>query len=581
MRHTVLAGLVTLALTATSVLAQPQIEGVELGFNGRFLPGALTPITLSLRHSGPAQNFSLEISQEVRDFAERSFSEYMRLPLSLAPGARKTISFDFLIRSVGTPVRIALLTEDREITHTEIDLRERWSETPLTLGLGTSPVPSLELIDPAKLPKRWTSYEGVSRVLWGRLDPARLSAEQRLALLGWLLRGGELVILAGENWYEQSSDASLAVETSASGWWAHLVPITNGRVVRREFNGQEVSWLEGDLRSGARVIVSAAGRPLVWERPVGSGRVLLVALATLPDAVKLPERSPDELKAPAEGDHLIIRALGAQVIPFPAREIIGGLLIAFVIGVAVSGMLATRWRKVSGGIALAAIALAFALFQYQHSPEFSSEKYSVHLGVLRIWSGEPIAWEQDWYGVFSRRPHDELLSVTADSVRAVKPAQWAAARPASDIIVEMVSPQMRALRFHSERDSVRFFAAERMTERVVQFTVNRAVSPPQIHVYNQSSASLRDVVVRIGDDLYKLGSIASQTGLIGPVSELDRISKAEWLNSLPEGRRMLWHQWGTESVSPTLIGWFEDGSVWAKTEREARTVVRLVLVQGG
>ncbi|MCL6641700.1 MAG: hypothetical protein K6T71_00030 [Candidatus Bipolaricaulota bacterium] len=569
MRRICAWGFVTVALAAAPVLAQPQIESVELGFNGRFLPGALTPLVVTLRHRGPAQSFYLEVSQEIRDFTERSFSERLRMSVSLAPGARKTISLDFPIRSVGVPVRVALLAENREITHTEIVVRERWSETPITLGLAVGQMPSLEPIAPEKLPKRWTSYEGVSRIVWGRLDPARLSAEQRSALLGWLVCGGELVIVSGENWYEQFGAAQPSVE---SAWWALLLPITNGRVVRHH----ETAWLEGDLRPGARVVVSAAGRPVVWERPVGQGRVLLVALATLPE--QLPGRSPE--RAP-EGDQAIIRALGALVVPFPAREVIGGLLLAFVIGVGIGGMLATYRRRISLGIALAAVALSVVLFQYQHRPEFSHERYAVHIGVVRIWSDEPIAWEQDWYGVFFRRSQDELFLVTADSVRAVKPGLWAAARPVGEVIAEIVSPQTRALRFRSMRDSVRFFSAERMAEPLVQFTVNEAVTPPQIRVYNRSSAVLQDAVVRMGQELYRLGTVAAQTELRRPLSELSRVSPAEWLTSLPEGQRMVWQQWGDMNASPALIGWLEDGSVWAKTDREARTVLRLVTVSGG
>ncbi|MCX8102848.1 MAG: hypothetical protein N3E42_00160 [Candidatus Bipolaricaulota bacterium] len=574
MRRSAVAGLLTVALATVPVLAQPQIESVELGFNGRFLPGALTPLSVTLRHSGPAQNFTLEVSQEVRDFTERSLRERLRLPISLGLGARKTLSFDFPIKSVSTPVRIALLAGEREIALTEIDVRERWSENALVVGLAVQPMPAIEPIEPERLPRRWTSYDGVARILWGRLDPARLTAEQRTAMLGWLVRGGELIILSGENWHEQFSPGEASPET-AQGWWAHLLPITNGRIVRRALNGQEVSWVEGALRAGARVVTSDAGRPLIWERPLGHGRVLLVALATLPETIRLPERNSDKV---FEQDQLIVKALGALVVPFPSREVIGGLLLAFIVGVGLGGILASR-RTVSLWIALASGVLSLAIFQYQHSAEFSHEKYSVHLGVVRIWAGEPIAWEQDWYGVFSRRSGEGILPISADCVRSV--AWRAAMRPTGTVTVEVASPRMRVLRFHSERDSVRFFAAERMTDPPVQFTVNRAVSPPQIHVYNRSSLSLQDAVVRIGNDFYKVGPIAPQTELIRPLSEMGRISKTEWLTSLPEGRRLLWHQWGAESVGPTLIGWFEAGSVWAKMEREARTVVRLVTVDGG
>jgi hypothetical protein len=570
------SGLLAVMLATAPALAQPRIEAVEVGFNGRFFPGTLTPIVVSLSYTGAAQVFDLEVSQEVREIAERSFIERLRLPVGLGLGTQKHISLDFLIRSVSAPLRITLFAGDRELVSTEIDVRERWSETPLTLGLAVDHMPSTELIEFAKLPKRWASYGGVRRIVWGRLDPALLSFEQRMALYGWLLQGGELVILSGENWYEQFGAGSPTqdVLTTAHGFWSYLLPIVNGRVERREIDGREVVWVAGDLRAGARVVLSDGGHPMVWERPVGYGRVLLVALSTLPKELELLETTQSERKA-AEGDRLIIKTLGALTVPFPSRELVSSLLILFVVSFGLSGALAARFKRLPLWIALVAIALSLVLFRYGHSPEFSSEKYSLDMGVWQGWQGEPFAWEQSWYGVFSRRAQEVMLGVAGDLVRAVKPAF----STAGDVWTELTPAGEKYLHFHSQRESVRFFHAQRMVEPFIRFSLDAPAR--RVRVVNQASVPLRDAVVHLGDDFYRLGTVTARAEATRSLGELTRMSKGTWLDSLSERRRMLWHQWGNSSIGPELIGWLEDSSLWAQTESEARTILRLVIVEGG
>lgn len=575
-----LLGLVGIALTAEPMLAQPRIEAIDIGFNGRFLPGSLTPIVVSLSNTGTTQVFTLEVSQEVRDFNERSSVERLRLPVSLGTEARKNISFDFSIKSVSAPLQIKLFAGLQEIVSTKIDVRERWSESPFSLGVALphNQMPYWETIEPEKLPKRWTSYQSVQRIYWGRLDPRRLSAEQRAALYGWLLRGGELIVLSGANWYEQfGADSPVARPSlaTAHGWWAHLMPIANGRVVRRELNGQEVSWLEGNLRAGARVAEEADGRPIVWELPMGYGKVLLVALDALPPEVKLPEGSR-EGREPAEGDQLIVNALGAMTVRLPSREILSALLTLFVVGIGLSGIWAVRHARGTLWVALSAVVLSLVLFGYLHSPEFSKDRYSLDLGVLLAWQGEPLAWEQSWYGVFFRRSHNEALAVSSDSAKVLEPMR--ATRPSGDVSTEITPAGARYLRFRSERESVRFFKSERMVELLLDFWVDRAVSPPHVRVYNQASVPLQDAVVQIGEEFYNLGTIAAQAEFVRPLTAA--INKSEWLHGLSEERRALWQRWGGPLSGSALLGWSDGTSPWAMADNEERTIIRLVLIQG-
>ncbi|MCS7197657.1 MAG: hypothetical protein NZ930_03090 [Candidatus Bipolaricaulota bacterium] len=554
-------GLVAAAWASAFGLAQVRIEQIELGFNGRFFPGAFTPLTVTVSSTALAQHLVLEVSQEIREFTEHRVVERVRVPLSLASGTRKIISFDFPIYSVSTPAQIVLADGTRELARSTLDVRELWSETPLVLGIAVAAMPSVELIDIEKLPKRWTSYDGVGRIFWGRADPERLTVEQRQALQGWLVRGGELIVLSGENWYEQSS-----------GWWMGLLPIANGRVIRHEFNGQEILWVEGEPRTGAQVKHWAYGRPLVWERSVGKGKVVLVAIATLPEDLKLAELS---IRQTAEDDLVIVRALGAMIVPFPSRELIGVLLVLFVLGVGLSGMLIARWSKTPLGVGLLALIFSSVLLSYQRSPGFSSEKYSLDIGVIQMWSGEPVAWERAWYGVFFRHSRDEQLMTSADVVSTLRPSRQAL-RSETELIRELLSRGDWQLKFHGERGSVSFFRVERFLEPFVRCSFKGS----RVWVSNQAPVALRDVIAYSGDMLSWLGTIPAQAEDVRPLAE--HISMTEWVNALTPERRRLWQQWGSLSGKAGLIGWIEDTliSPIRRADGEQRTVLRLVLLEG-
>ncbi len=556
-------GLGAAALVGTVVLAQVRIEQIELGFNGRFFPGAFTPLAITLSSGSAAQMLTLEVSQEIREFTERRAVERLQIVINLAPGTRKIISFDFPIYSVSTPLQIRLLRGTQELVRSALEVREFWSETPLSLGVAVAQMPSVELIELEKLPKRWTSYEGVGRIFWGRADPARLSAEQRRALQGWLVRGGELIVLSGENWYEQASPQE---------WWTQLLPITDGRIVRREFNGQEIFWLEGELRAGARVKFTYQERPLAWERPVGNGKVVLVALAALPRELEL---TPLSSRQTTEDDLVIVKALEALMVPMPSRELIGALLLLFVIGVGLGGAFAARWGKAPLGVGIAALVLAGVLFWYQHSPEFSSEKYSVDIGVIQIWPGESLGWERSWYGVFFRRPHDERLRTSADLVSTLKPSRQAM-RSAEEITRELMLGGDWQIGFHGERNSVSFFKAERVVEPFVRFYFDGST----VRISNRAPVAFQDVIAYSGDDIYVLGTIPAQMEAVYLLRE--RMGKAEWLSTLVLERRRLWQQWGHLLGKRGLIGWLEDvrASPIHLAHGERRTVLRLVLVEG-
>jgi hypothetical protein len=549
-------GLVMVALAAACGLAQPQIENVELGLGGRFLPKAFTPIVVSIRNDGIPRSVVLEIFQR----AERGSLERVHRSLALGPQTRQHLSLDFPIKSVSAPLEIVLRDATGELAHFTKDVRQSWSESPLTLGIALQQRPPLAIIDIEieELPKRWTSYEGVGRIFWGRADPARVSAEQRWALQGWLVRGGELIVLSGANWHEQSP---------APPWWEELLPITEGHLVRR--NGQEIFWLEGKPRPQAKVMLSSQGYPLAWEHPIGDGRVLLVASDVWPEELPLPTLSQAR---PAEEDLLIAQALASLTIPFPSRELIGIILILFVVVVGLSGVSATREARLPfwlGGIAL---ALSVGLYSYQHGAAFSSEKHSVEMGVIQLVG--PVSRESYWYGVFFQHSREDSLVVAADAISALSPG----ALPSSQqgLVRELTAGGEWRISLYGERNSTRFLKAERLREPWLSLRLDGSA----VALANRAPVAVQDAIAYSAGAFYKLGTIPAQAELVRPLS--GPMSQAAWLTTLTAERRRLWQQWGRLSHRTKLIGWIEDprASPIGVTPGEHRTALYLVLVEG-
>ncbi len=550
--------LVTTALAAVPGLAQPQIESVELGFNERFLPKVPTPIVVSIRADATPRSVVLEIFQR----AERGYLERVQLPLHLGPQTRQQISIDFPIKSVSAPLELALRDGARELAHMTKDVRQSWSESPLTLGIALDQRPSLQFIevDLERLPKRWASYEGVGRIVWGRADPARLSPEQRRALQGWLMRGGELIVLSGVNWLEQSLSPP---------WWEELLPITEGHLVRRTFNSQEIFWLEGKPRPDAKVMLSSQGYPLAWEHSIGRGRVILVAIHTLPEELTLPTPSPTPS---LEEDLLIAKALGSMTIPYPSRELIGIALVLFVVVVGLSGVSGTRSPKMPLWLGVIALALSAGLYSYQHSAGFSHDMYSLEIGVMRV--SRVLSWESSWYGVFTQRPREVSLAVSADVISALSAGTLLPST--EELIKELMPGGDWKISFQGERASVRLLKVERIRKP----WVSSALEGAHARLAHRAPVALQDVIAYSDGAFYRLGTIPAQGEIVRPLTE--HISQADWINTLTAERRRLWQQWGRISSTTGFIGWIEDptASPIELAPGERRTALYLVIVEG-
>lgn len=137
------------------------------------------------------------------------------------------------------------------------------------------------------LPSSALTWTSLAYLLWDRFDPARLTPAQTQALLDWLHWGGQIIVSGPDS-----------LDVLAAGFLKPYVPADPGGTalwkaedlaelsVRdwtmagpRLADDREWTGVELQLRPEAEVLVATDDRPLVVERRVGRGRIVVTAFS--------------------------------------------------------------------------------------------------------------------------------------------------------------------------------------------------------------------------------------------------------------------------------------------------------------
>ena len=134
------------------------------------------------------------------------------------------------------------------------------------------------------LPSYALSWTGIAYLLWDDLEPKKLTPEQQQALLDWLHWGGQLIVsgpdtlatLKGsflDEYLPAHGDATWQIGSETlqpldAGWTKGDRPLK----VVRPWTGVHLKTAEG-----AQVLLASGDEPLVVERSLGRGRIVLTA----------------------------------------------------------------------------------------------------------------------------------------------------------------------------------------------------------------------------------------------------------------------------------------------------------------
>jgi hypothetical protein len=317
-----------LLVVATTARSAPHVESVRIGLPAlagaletRSRPGFWTPVHITL-NSGP-EGFAAgayRIAVHSTDAEDVPYRTIVSLP-GMAAGENHRVTQAYAVPGAeGVRFRVALETSNGEIIQTLADLQsDPGLQGPITpnqmliLGLGAglrSPEQMGEKVDAgeskepepsqkqrrfalvasvADMPDQWIGYDAVDVVVLATATEEFLAqliddraAPQRMALLEWVRRGGQLVIAVGRNHKQASrllekipfleleirAPARVKALTSFSAQWC---PGTGPRVPLQNVNLAQIR-----PGSNTHVLVSEAGRPVLVQASCGLGRVVLV-----------------------------------------------------------------------------------------------------------------------------------------------------------------------------------------------------------------------------------------------------------------------------------------------------------------
>lgn len=143
-------------------------------------------------------------------------------------------------------------------------------------------LPQIKTVAP--VPSQTLGWTSIAYVIWDDLEPKKLSPEQQQSMLDWLHWGGQLII---------SGPDTLA--TLKGSFLEGFLPASAGdtwQIKSEALEPMNATWQRGDralttvrgwsgvhlkLAEGASSLVASGNEPLVVERRVGRGRIVLTA----------------------------------------------------------------------------------------------------------------------------------------------------------------------------------------------------------------------------------------------------------------------------------------------------------------
>ncbi|MBX9789014.1 MAG: hypothetical protein K2Y37_08880 [Pirellulales bacterium] len=274
--------------------AQSQLVANHHDFRGRFRTGALD--------LGAAARFRLEVTREValakgqKKRIEFSFylpagQETKQVPLALTTDSGRDVlaARDPATRLFAHQYYFTVLAREPDTFQfvRQLDTLQAPSGKYFSFNEPVDPHYRLTIVEPgssAALPSRAAAWTSVAALVWDDFDPKPLSPEQQRALVDWLHWGGELIV-SGPQTIDLLKQSFLADYLPADGAGAVELGAEQLGELDRDYSPATAAlrlpaaWTGERLtpRSGARVVLGSDELPLVVERAVGSGRVVVTA----------------------------------------------------------------------------------------------------------------------------------------------------------------------------------------------------------------------------------------------------------------------------------------------------------------
>ena len=142
---------------------------------------------------------------------------------------------------------------------------------------------------PSQAPTQWFGWSVADIVVWHRPDPEQLTPEQAGALQGFVAAGGTLIVSLDAGWanfarsrFGAASGIRYGAVRSLPAVWA-LAQVTNPN---SGYVDTELPVVGAAPELGTEVRLAHGRQPLVLERPVGAGRMLVLPFDVADEALR-------------------------------------------------------------------------------------------------------------------------------------------------------------------------------------------------------------------------------------------------------------------------------------------------------
>ena len=520
-----LAPSATRAQAALTMTASP-------AFEGNFTPGMWLPIAIELRNDGPPLQALLVGTQPNAPFRNVQSVE-------LPGGAVKQLTLYVAMEQSDRELRVTLEATGSVLAEQVLAVRPRPGER--LLGLLTTQDPHLSLprredlatlpfttvsLNAATLPNQAAGLSSLSLLFVHQLPADGLNAEQRAALVGWVMSGGHLIVGSGGAVAQtlsalppallpatigaatQLADAPFAAFTAAPGPGA-LPGVILTATPDAQVTGptSAPTWVSRRIGLGAvtqlafdpslPALVDWAAAPLFWDRLLRSPKLFSTAFGSQPQVDVIQEQ-------------LIAGALTAlPTISLPSTNLIFLLLAVYAVLVGPGIALLLRrldrqtWAWVAvPGLAFTIGALVFGLAFFTRA----DQRVITQLSLIEMQDTEQ-ARARTYIAALAPQTQTFTADVTEPAlvrpVRGSSGTYGTVSGAGGDLAQAGPTVALKVERWQLQGLS----AETQLVFKGVKATITIGAAGPQIEVRNTSDQTLRGVVAVYGERVLFLGDL--------------------------------------------------------------------------
>ena len=250
-------------LLALHAAASPTIR-TDIGLGGAVVDGRFTAARVVLAGLPAPVSGRLVVEQQIGNAWRGSAT--VRLDVQTGRFDNGPVDFALPLHDALNPLTFYLFdVAGNLLAAEEVDLRTQRRLEPFPVICATALIPAEEgivTVSPADLGDDWWSYDPVSR-LWLAAPP---SQDALRAIGQWVLAGGSLVVLTGEDFFRLDTPHL-----------RELLPISDPQLMT---DVEGAPRLTGNLKPSAFSVPGRTALPLAYSWPYGAGHVTAVSLSS-------------------------------------------------------------------------------------------------------------------------------------------------------------------------------------------------------------------------------------------------------------------------------------------------------------